>query len=112
MCARFQGFRGHCGFASVNGNQSIGELRDNRPDDREDALFLFLGIHRLGAGAGGFAADIEDICSRGEEAAGQTLTTPCPHSSFHFQWILGGAEEGRRPSPEKLSGVMFKIPIT
>ncbi len=36
-------------------------------DDGEDAADLFIGVHRGGTGAGGLAADVDDVGAFGDE---------------------------------------------
>ncbi len=49
------------GVEGVDGEDGFGALLQDGCDDGEDAGLLFFGGERRGVGAGGFAADVEDV---------------------------------------------------
>ena len=76
-CTGGEGGAGGGGFVGVNGEDGGGASLEDAFDDREEAgLFLVGGDERgggvagVGAGAGAFCAEVEDICAGVEEVEG------------------------------------------
>ena len=59
----FDGCAGGGGVEGVDGEDSGWFCIQDGCDDGEDAGLLFIGGEWGGVGAGGFAADVEDVCS-------------------------------------------------
>ena len=57
----FDGRACGAGVEGVNGEDGLGALFEDGFDDGEDAGLLFVGGEGGGVGAGGFAADVEDV---------------------------------------------------
>ena len=57
----FDGASGGGGVVGVYGDDGGGALFEDGFDDREDAGLFFFGGERDGVGAGGFAADVEEV---------------------------------------------------
>src|ERR1700712_5768426 len=67
------GFDGkeRCGrVEGVDGEDGFGFVLEDGCDDGEDAGLLFFGGERSRVGAGGFAADVEDLCALFEHLQG------------------------------------------
>ncbi len=64
-----QGGLRHAGFVSVYGNERVG-FAANGANDRRHARGFFFGADGLRAGAGGFAAHIQNITPGSQEGAG------------------------------------------
>ncbi len=61
---------GDGGVAGVDGDAGGGVALPEGGNDGEDAAQLFVLCHRGGAGAGGFAADVDDVCALVQHALG------------------------------------------
>ena len=57
----FDGGAGGGGVVGVDGEDGFGALFEDGFDDGEDAGLFFVGGEGGGVGAGGFAADVEDV---------------------------------------------------
>ena len=57
----FDGVAGGGGVEGVDGEDGVGALLEDGFDDGEDAGLFFFGGEWSGVGAGGFAADVEDV---------------------------------------------------
>ena len=61
FCSGFDGVTGGDGVEGVDGENGVGTLLQDCGYDGEDAGLLFVGGERGCVGAGGFAADVEDV---------------------------------------------------
>ncbi len=66
----FDGEAGGGGVVSVDGEDGLRGVFQERFDNREDTGLFFFGRERSGVGAGGFAAEVEDIGAFVEHAEG------------------------------------------
>ena len=80
----FDGVAGGGGVEGVDGEDGFGALLEERFDDGEDAGLFFAGGEGGGVGAGGFAADVEDIGAFVEHFDGLFEGA--------FRGVLGGVE--------------------
>jgi len=80
----FDGAAGGGGVEGVDGEDGLGALLQDGLDDGEDAGLFFFGGERGGVGAGGFAADVEDIGALVEHGDGL--------GEGSFGGVLGGVE--------------------
>ena len=62
----FDGEAGGAGVEGVDGQDGFGVVLPDGFNDRECTGLLFVCCERVGVGAGGFAADVEDICAFSE----------------------------------------------
>ena len=80
----FDGAAGGGGMKGVDGEDGFGFLFEDGLDDGEDAGLFFFGGERGGVGAGGFAADVEDVGAFVEHGDGL--------GEGAFGGVLGGVE--------------------
>ncbi len=81
----FDGAAGGGGVEGVDGEDGAGMLFEDGFDDGEDAGLLFVGGEWMGVGAGGFAADVEDVGAFVEHFLGLLEGS--------FGGVRGGVEE-------------------
>ena len=70
LCPGGDGVAGGGGVVGVDGEDGVGCGFEEVDDDGEDASLLFVGGEWGGVGAGGFTADVDDVCAVIEEGEG------------------------------------------
>ncbi len=80
----FDGAAGGVGVEGVDGEDGFGALLQDGCDDGKDAGLLFFCRERRGVGAGGFAADVEDVGAFVEHGEGV--------GEGSFGGVFGGVE--------------------